>query len=165
MRRPPATGFENWPISRAVVQCEDHRHWQHKGIDPRAVVRAIARNLSGVRQGGSTIAQQLSRRTMRWYDTTYERKLSESVAALSLTRSIPKRSILWSYLTTAYFGYGIYGIHKASDYVFGKLPDALSITEGAQLAAALRYPYMKTDKPEWQEKRAARAKRIALCIG
>ncbi len=124
------------------VVCEDRRFWQHMGVDPIALGRAFLGNLrrGSVRQGGSTITQQLVKNAFFSTTPRWRRKLPELVAALLLERHIPKPEILRIYLDTVYFGRHIYGLSEAARAYYGKEAQYLVPSEAASLAALLRAP-------------------------
>lgn len=138
------TDIENIPkhVKQAFVSIEDKRFYQHKGVDYKGLVRAIAVNLkSGLfKEGGSTISQQLIKNTHLNNKKTLKRKLSEIKLAKQLEKMYSKSEILEMYLNTIYFGDNCYGITSASDYYFGKKPEELTLNEGAILAGLIKAP-------------------------
>jgi 1A family penicillin-binding protein len=128
-------------LSRAVVAIEDRRFYEHGGIDPRAIMRAAWRNLSGEKiEGASTITQQLARMLYLSPERTFKRKVQEAMLAVWLELQLSKEEILARYLTTAYFGAGVYGIDAAAKRYFGKPAKDLSLSESAMLAGLVRAP-------------------------
>lgn len=126
-------------VPRAFVAVEDRRFYDHAGVDPVGIARAVKSNLEGDREGASTITQQLigtmypervDRRQM-----TLERKVREAELALGLERRHGKDRILESYLNWIYFGHGWFGIEAAARHYFGKSATRLTIEETALLAA------------------------------
>ena len=134
------------PVVHAVLAAEDRRFFHHPGIDVRAVLRATVTNLrrGGVRQGGSTITQQLARMLFFSNDRTWGRKLRESGAALMLETQYSKRQILEAYLNAVYMGHdgdvAIYGVGAASRHFLGKDLAEVRLDEAALLAAAIQSP-------------------------
>ncbi len=126
----------------AVLATEDRRFFQHFGIDPLGVARALAVNIWAGRivQGGSTITQQLAKNLFLTPDQTVRRKIQEALLALWLEVQLDKRQILELYLNRVYFGGGAYGIGAASARYFGKLPADLDLAESAMLAGLLKAP-------------------------
>jgi penicillin-binding protein 1A len=124
----------------AVVSAEDRRFFEHGGIDPVGIVRAARSNVEGVRQGGSTITQQLVK--LRYFDDapTFDRKLREAIAAQQLERQLPKDEILHQYLSSAYFGSGATGLAAAADRYFRSPVGELDVSEAAMLAGMLPAP-------------------------
>ncbi|HEV2147608.1 MAG TPA: PBP1A family penicillin-binding protein [Longimicrobiaceae bacterium] len=126
-------------VPRAFVAVEDRRFYEHGGVDPVGIARALKSNLEGDREGASTITQQLigtmypervDRRQM-----TLERKVREAELSLELERRYGKDRILESYLNWIYFGHGWFGIEAAARHYFGKGAAKLTIEETAMLAA------------------------------
>lgn len=131
------------PIVMAIVQSEDHRFYDHRGVDGGGILRAVWSNYKsgGLVDGGSTITMRLVRLLHSpGEDRTWTRKVEESVLALRLERAVTKRTILEQYLNRAYFGHDTYGIGAASKLYFGKVAPNLSVGEGILLAAILRDP-------------------------
>lgn len=147
---------------RAVVAIEDERFYDHEGVDLTAVARAAARNaLSGdIKEGGSTITQQLVRNTLlpprRRREDTIDRKLDEMALARQLERKLTKAEILERYLNTVYFGRGAYGIESAAQTFFEKPAQNLKLSEGALLAGLIRSP---TSYDPYQNRQLARRRR------
>ncbi len=129
-------------VADAVVAIEDERFWEHGGIDLRAMIRALVRNLEAgeVVEGGSTITQQYLKNVLLTTDVTVDRKLQEAVLALRLEEELPKEQILEHYLNTVYFGHGAYGIGTAAETYFGKEVGDLTVAEGALLAGLIQSP-------------------------
>jgi penicillin-binding protein 1C len=142
-------GREHWvPLSRiashallAVVASEDQRFFEHGGVDPHAVARALWLNVQGGHFGASTLTMQLAR--MVWSPgapRTLWSKLRETVLALRIERALSKQQILEQYLNRAYYGRGAYGIEAAAARYFGKPAAALSAGEATLLAVLPRSP-------------------------
>lgn len=126
-------------VARAFVVVEDRRFYEHSGVDPVGIARAIKSNLEGDREGASTITQQLigamypnlvDRRQL-----TLDRKVREAELALALERRYGKDRILEAYLNQIYFGHGWYGVEAAARHYFGKSATQLNFEETAMLAA------------------------------
>jgi penicillin-binding protein 1A len=126
----------------AVIAIEDRRFFDHHGVDLRGTFRAAWRNTAagGIREGGSTITQQLARLLYLSPERSVKRKLQETLLALWLETKLSKDEILTKYLNTAFFGAGAYGIDAASKRYFGKPPKELSLAEAAMLAGLVRAP-------------------------
>ena len=126
----------------AIVAVEDRRFYSHYGLDPIRIVGAALRNVKAgkVREGGSTITQQLARAGRLSPARTFERKLRESMLALQLETRYSKARILQEYLNTVYFGEGFYGVEAASRGYFAKPASELAPGEAALLAALVRAP-------------------------
>ncbi|GAB4211533.1 MAG: transglycosylase domain-containing protein [Synechococcales cyanobacterium] len=132
-------------LPRVLVGAEDRRYYHHWGVDLLGIARALWVNLSGgeVRQGGSTITQQLARTILRDYtgsENTLARKRREALAALKLEWTYSKAEILLLYLNNVYLGNGIYGFATASQFYFGKPPSQLDLSEAAILVGLLPAP-------------------------
>src|SRR5437763_14299100 len=129
-------------VQKAFVAAEDKRFFDHKGIDERGLIRAFIANLaqSGRPQGGSTITQQLVKNLLVGDDVTYERKIREMVVASRIDTSLSKDEILEVYLNSIYLGRGAWGIDTAARSYFKKPASALTVTEGAMLAAMAKGP-------------------------
>ena len=109
-------------VQQATVAIEDKRFYQHKGVDPFGIARAIVVNIRGgaLEQGASTITQQLARNIYLSRRKTIARKLQEAVLALALERKFTKQQILEMYLNEVYYGSGAYGVEAAAQTYFGK---------------------------------------------
>jgi len=129
-------------VPRAFVAIEDRRFYEHYGIDPLGIGRAVVANVMhrGVAQGGSTLTQQLAKNLFLTQERTITRKLQEALLAIWLERKFTKTQILELYLNRVYFGSGSYGIEQASLRYFGKSARALSIGEAAMLAGLVKSP-------------------------
>ncbi|HSW09861.1 MAG TPA: PBP1A family penicillin-binding protein [Bacillota bacterium] len=131
-------------VVNAFVAIEDHRFFDHLGVDFRGILRAAYVNIVGgqIIEGASTITQQLARNAWLTLDRTYERKLQEVFLALQLERFYTKEEILEMYLNQIFFGHKAYGIQAASQVYFGKDVGELTVAEGALLAAVARGPQL-----------------------
>ena len=139
-------------VVQAVLAVEDRNFHHHFGVNPLSVARAIAVNASdgSIRQGGSTITQQLAKNLFLNSDRTLKRKVQELLLALWLERKFTKDEILTLYLNRVYLGAGAYGIDAASFRYFGKPARRLALNEAALLAGLLKAPsrYNPTQHPE-----------------
>jgi penicillin-binding protein 1A len=136
-------------VQKAFVAAEDKRFYEHQGVDERGLIRAMISNLAkqGRPQGGSTITQQVVKNLLVGDDVTYERKLREVILASRVEHTLSKSDILETYLNTIYLGRGAYGIELAARTFFGKPVSALTLTEGAMLAALPKGPtYYSPDR-------------------
>ncbi len=126
----------------AFVAIEDRRFYRHWGIDPRAIGRALVTNLSagGVRQGGSTITQQLAKTSFLSSDRSLKRKAQEVIIAFWLEGWLTKDEILSRYLSSVYFGDGVYGLRAAAKHYFGREPGRLTLAQSAMLAGLVQAP-------------------------
>ena len=131
------------PITpNAFIAIEDRRYRRHWGIDPRAIARAFVANLrgGGVRQGGSTLTQQLAKTSFLSGDRTIKRKAQEVIIAFWLEAWLTKDEILSRYLSSVYFGDGVYGLRAASRHYFGRDPERLTLAQSAMLAGLVQAP-------------------------
>jgi penicillin-binding protein 1A len=126
----------------AFVAIEDRRFYRHWGIDPRAIGRAMVANMhaGGVRQGGSTITQQLAKTSFLNGDRSLKRKAQEVIIAFWLEGWLTKDEILSRYLSSVYFGDGVYGLRAAAKHYFGRKPENLSLAQSAMLAGMVQAP-------------------------
>jgi penicillin-binding protein 1A len=129
-------------LVQAVLATEDRRFYQHGGLDPVGISRAVFRNLGkgGIREGGSTISQQLARILFLSNERTWIRKFKEAVLAIRLERRLSKRQILALYLNNVYFGEGAYGVEAASRVYLHKSAENLAPEEAAMLAGLIQAP-------------------------
>ncbi len=129
-------------VVNAFIAIEDRRFRSHWGIDPRGIVRAAWNNVQagGVRQGGSTITQQLAKNAFLTSDRTAMRKMREVVIAFWLEAWLSKDQILSRYLSNVYFGDNVYGLRAAADHYFHREPEELSVAQAAMLARLVQAP-------------------------
>lgn len=129
-------------LQNAFIAAEDVRFYQHSGIDPRGILRAVWTNITnqGVAEGGSTITQQLAKNALLTQERTLKRKIQEAFLALQLERQYSKKEILEMYLNQIYFGQGAYGVESAALVYFDKHVDKLSLAECAMLAGLPKSP-------------------------
>jgi len=129
-------------VVNAFLAIEDRRFRSHWGIDPRGIARAAWNNLwaGGVRQGGSTITQQLAKNAFLTSDRTATRKMREVVIAFWLEAWLTKDEILSRYLSNVYFGDNVYGLRAAADHYFDRRPENLSVSQAAMLAGLVQAP-------------------------
>ena len=126
----------------AFVAIEDRRFYHHWGIDPRGIGRAMFANMrgGGVRQGGSTITQQLAKTNFLSGDRTIKRKAQEVIIAFWLEAWLTKKDILSRYLSSVYFGDGVYGLRAAAHHYFNRNPENLNLAQSAMLAGMVQAP-------------------------
>ncbi len=126
----------------AFVAIEDRRFHRHWGIDPRAIGRAMVANTraGGVRQGGSTITQQLAKTSFLSSDRSLKRKAQEVIISFWLEAWLTKDEILSRYLSSIYFGDGVYGLRAAAKHYFNRSPDNLTLAQSAMLAGLVQAP-------------------------
>lgn len=129
-------------IQKAVISIEDPTFYTHKGISPKAIVRAVIADIMALNfaQGGSTITQQVVKNTILTSEKTITRKIKEWVLAIKLEQTYGKDQILTVYLNETPYGGTIYGIEEASQYFFGKPALEVTLAEAAYLAAMPQAP-------------------------
>lgn len=129
-------------LQKAVIAAEDENFYEHHGIDPRGIVRALLVNLKlkGPEQGASTIPQQLIRSTYLTPQKTIQRKVREIILSIELDRRYDKDEILEWYLNQIPFGSNAYGAEAASKTFFGKKAKDLTLAESAVLASVIQAP-------------------------
>ena len=129
-------------LIRAVVAVEDSRFWLHKGIDFLAIIRAITKDIVAgkIKEGASTITQQLAKVVFLSPERTIVRKLKEATLAYRLESNLTKEEILELYLNKIYFGHGAYGIEMAAKAYFGKSASDVTLAEAAVLAGLIKAP-------------------------
>ena len=133
-------------LIHAVLAAEDSRFFKHWGVDPRGILRAMVTNLrhGRIRQGGSTITQQLAKNYFLTPDRNLKRKLQEALLAIIMELKYPKEVILEIYLNEIYLGQkgsvAINGIGEAANFYFGKPLKHLSLSEAAAIAGLIKAP-------------------------
>ena len=123
-------------VLEGTVNTEDERFYSHSGVDMTGIVRAVLANFLGMREGASTITQQLIRNTIlldEMQDATLKRKVREAYLAIKVEEMYSKEQILMMYLNVINYGDGCYGIEAASQDYFGKSAKKLSLAEAAML--------------------------------
>jgi len=127
---------------KAVIATEDHRFWEHHGLDKLRTLKALWITVfeRGRIQGASTITQQLAKNLFFSYRRTYMRKFRELLVALQIETQYSKREILEAYLNQIPFGVGAYGIEQAARSFFGKPALELNLAESALLAGLPKSP-------------------------
>ena len=135
-REKVASGEMPQLVERAFIAAEDRRFYQHDGIDPTGIARAMLRNLrqGSVEEGASTITQQLARTVFLSQDRSIIRKLKEAALAGKLERQLSKQQILEEYLNVVYLGSSAYGVADAAWIYFSKTPAQLTLPEAALIA-------------------------------
>ncbi len=129
-------------VINAFLSAEDSEFFSHRGVDITTIFRAIFVNLTSgkIKQGGSTITQQVVKTFFLTPERTLSRKIKEAILSFRLERYLTKEEILELYLNQIYFGAGNYGIYEASEYFFSKSPEELTISEAAFLASLVKAP-------------------------
>ncbi len=136
---------ENEPpknLRNAFVAIEDKRFYSHRGVDYKSMARAVINNLKSgkIKEGASTITQQLIKNVYLSGEKTLNRKLKEIKLAGQLEKTYSKDEILNLYLNKIYYGEGSYGVVAAAKRYFDKEPENLSLSECATLAAIVKAP-------------------------
>lgn len=141
-RTPLKRGAIGDNVVKALLSIEDHRFYQHHGVDWKGVARAAFRNLGSgdVGEGASTLTMQLARHLYLDSSVTWKRKVQEALLARRIESIATKDEILVSYLNEVYFGAGAYGVGAASSRFFRKPPTDLSLAESALLVGLLQSP-------------------------
>jgi penicillin-binding protein 1A len=162
--RRTVISFKDVPVHTrlAVLAAEDAGFYQHKGVNWFGIARAVIVNLrSGrVRQGGSTITQQVCKNVLLDAEHSYRRKVREAILAGRLEEQLTKDEILEIYLNHIYFGHGRFGIEEASRQAFGKPARELTVGESALLAGTIAGP--ESFSPRRDMKRALQRKKFVL---
>ncbi|WCE03016.1 penicillin-binding protein 1A [Pseudoxanthomonas sp. JBR18] len=142
-RRYPVD-IEDVPVQvrRAFVAAEDSNFYEHGGVDPKGISRAIWQTLTkdGRVAGGSTITQQVARQFFLSNEYSYTRKLAEMMLAMRIERMLTKDQILELYLNKSFFGNRAYGVAAAAEFYYGKSLKELSLAEAATLVSSLKFP-------------------------
>ncbi len=129
-------------LKNGIIAVEDAHFFQHPGVDPWGILRALYVNLKTgkVVEGGSTLTQQLAKLLFLKPARTMERKIQEAMLAVQLERTYTKDEVLLLYCNQIYLGHGVYGVQAASNYYFGETAKNLSLEEAALLAALPKAP-------------------------
>lgn len=142
-------------IKRAVVAAEDHEFYAHEGVDWRGIGRAFWADVQSrqLKQGGSTITQQLVKNLYTGGDRTLVRKAKEALIAAQVERVLDKDEILAQYLNTVYMGDSVFGVEAAAQSYFRKPAKDLTLSEAALLVGVLPAPsrYSPRSHPEAAE--------------
>ena len=162
-------------VQDAVIAIEDERFYEHEGVDVRAILRALLANAQSgeIREGGSTITQQLVKNLIispgEIADRTLDRKITEAALSRQLEKRLTKKEILESYLNTVYFGNGAYGVQAAAaDGVWAIYLRSVMFAGIALLAAFVYCAYFaithKGVGPGWQAPPDARIAAALLML-
>lgn len=140
----------------AVVAVEDHRFYEHGGVDPIAICRAAFNDLRtlSLREGGSTITQQVAKNLFFTQDKHFERKVAEVFMAFDLEARYSKREILELYVNSSYFGSGYTGIGQAAPGYLGCDPSDMTDYECALMAGFPNAPELFAADPQAADSRA-----------
>lgn len=140
-------------LKMAVIAIEDSHFYQHNGINPTSVGRAIMSNLEAgsITEGASTITMQLVKNLFLAKDRTYNRKLTEAVLALRIEQIFKKPEILEMYLNNIYWGHNNYGVETAAESYFNKSAAKLTLAEAAVMAGMIQAPEDYSPFKNYQE--------------
>src|SRR6187402_1649447 len=129
-------------LKSAFLAAEDAAFYEHEGLDYLGLLRALAKNLAAgrVKQGGSTITQQVVKNVLLDQERSYRRKVRETILAYEIERTLSKDQILAMYMNHLYLGHGRYGVEEAAVFYFGKHVDRLDPAESALLAGIISAP-------------------------
>ena len=156
--------YEDMPkiLIDAFVAAEDGSFFSHKGINYKAILRAVIANLKAGRkvQGGSTITQQVARSLLLSSKKTYTRKIKEAILSLRMEIVLSKQDILYIYLNQIYLGHGAYGVELASQIYFRKSTKNLTLAEVTLLAGIPKAP--SRFSPIYSSERAKRRQAYVL---
>ncbi len=149
-------------LINAIIATEDSRFYEHHGVDPVGIARAVSVAISngGASQGASTITQQLARNFFLTPEKTLIRKVKEAVLAIEIENALTKEEILELYLNKIYLGYRSYGVAAAAKTYFGKSLNELSLSEMAVIAGLPKAP--STMNPLYSLKRATDRRNLVL---
>ncbi|SUB24988.1 penicillin-binding protein 1A [Avibacterium avium] len=149
-------------LIEAVLATEDSRFYDHHGLDPIGIARAInvAITKGGASQGASTITQQLARNFFLTPEKNIVRKAKEAILAIEIENTLSKDEILELYLNKIYLGYRAYGVAAAAKTYFGKSLDQLTLSEMAVIAGLPKAP--STMNPLYSLKRATARRNVVL---
>lgn len=153
------TALEQMPeiYPKTVIAAEDHRFYKHQGVDALGLIRAIWNNirLGELREGGSTITQQLAKNLYFSNARSAERKIAEAFMAQELEKNLEKDEILELYINVIYYGGGQYCLYDAAQFYLDKTPMELTDGECALLAGLPNAPsaYAPHVHPELAEQR------------
>src|SRR6267378_4331567 len=149
--------YEQLPadLINAVVAVEDAKFYQHHGYDLLGIIRAALKNFTAghVRQGASTITQQLARNSFALKERTFRRKLLEIFLSRRIEERFGKQKIMELYLNRIYFGAGLYGAEAASRGYFGKPARDMTLAEATTLAGLIKSPNKLSP---WTDRNASR---------
>jgi penicillin-binding protein 1A len=129
-------------LKNAIVAVEDRRFWQHSGIDYLGIARALVKDILSLslKEGGSTLTQQLAKIVYLSSEKTIVRKVKEAQLALTIEKNLSKKDILELYLNRAYFGHSAYGVEMAARTYFGKSVTNINLAEAAMIAGLVKAP-------------------------
>lgn len=129
-------------FTKAIIAVEDTRFYSHSGVDPVGLLRALYQNIKErrIRQGGSTLTQQLSKNLFFSFERNWVRKIKELLVAVQMEATFSKDEILEAYCNQVYFGSGAYGVEEAAQVYFGRRAKDLTLLQAAMLAGLPNSP-------------------------
>ncbi|WP_225072533.1 PBP1A family penicillin-binding protein [Desulfuromonas sp. CSMB_57] len=129
-------------LLQSFVAAEDANFYRHPGIDLLSILRAAMKNIlaGGIRQGGSTITQQVAKSLLLTPERKFSRKFKEAILAWRIEKKLAKEDILYLYLNQIYLGHGAYGVQAAAENYFGKNVNQLTLAECAMLGGLPQAP-------------------------
>lgn len=142
-RYPVEIGKVPKRLKDAFIAIEDASFYEHKGVDPVGVARAVWQIVSTDKQrvaGGSTITQQVAKMFFLSSEYSYKRKFAEMLLAMKMEKELTKDEIFELYLNKSFFGHRAYGVAAAAEFYYGKPLDQLSLDEMASLASTPKFP-------------------------
>ncbi len=168
--RQPVTSSQISPwMKKATVAIEDRRYYEHGGVDPQGIARALVENVMAGRvvQGGSTLTQQLISQIYIVKQRTVDRKIREAVLAVQLEDRFTKDEILTAYLNTVFYGNNAYGVEAAAQTYFAKPAKELTLPQAALLSGLPQLPstYDPYENPEAALKRRAQVLKAMREVG
>ncbi len=140
---PVALSKVSMNMRNALLAVEDHKFYEHHGVDLGSIVRASCANWKAgkIVEGASTLTQQLAKNLcLDKNDRTYKRKLCEAILAYDLETKYSKNKILETYLNEVYYGGGAHGVERAASHYFNKHASHLTLSESAYLAGLVQSP-------------------------
>lgn len=160
-RQPVKSGEISPWVKKGTVAIEDRRFYQHGGIDPQGIVRAMASNIAAghIVQGGSTLTQQLISQIYIVKQHTFDRKIREALLAIQLEDRFSKDEILTAYLNTVFYGNNAYGVEAAAQTYFAKTAKELTLPEAALLSGL---PQLPSQYDPYHNPKAAIARRAQV---
>ena len=168
--RQPVTSSQISPwMKKGTVAIEDRRYYEHGGVDPQGIARALVENVMAGRvvQGGSTLTQQLISQIYIVKQRTVDRKIREAVLAVQLEDRFTKDEILTAYLNTVFYGNNAYGVEAAAQTYFAKPAKELTLPQAALLSGLPQLPstYDPYENPEAALKRRAQVLKAMREVG
>ena len=165
-RKPVALSAVPPVVVQAILDVEDDNFYEHDGFDLKSTARAIFTNADAgsIRQGGSTITQQLVKKTLLSDERSVDRKVKEAVLATRLEKELTKDQILERYLNLVYFGNGAYGVGAAAETYFNVPLAQLGPGQAALLAGLIRNPLANDPFRNPEQAKARRATALSQMV-